>query len=184
MRGRSGAIKKTVSFTATPPEFHVIPNEMASWLEGERSPDPPPDVEAKAKQLTAQAFAEAAREEAQASSYTFMPSNWARQIRRKPVPDRADSVYTVSTDDTPRSSQQDFDPRGYRSMPDRELTDFVPQERLQTWDEAKENKCRNLHPARNLAGVGLETAIKGFDKAKKGWKVIAGRAKEETKKRN
>jgi len=157
---------------------------MASWLEGERSPDPHPEDEAKAKQLTAQAFAEAAREEAQARSHAFVPAAWARQIRRKPVPERADSVYTASTDGTPPLAQHNFDPRGYRSMPDRELTDFVPQERLQTWDEAKKNKCRNLHPARNMAGVGLETATKGFDKAKKGWKVIAGRAKEEMKKRN
>jgi hypothetical protein len=65
-----------------------------------------------------------------------------------------------------QAPQPQADLRG-RSMPGRQLTDFLSPEQCVAANEAKTNQSRNLHPARALASKGLNAVKKQLGKSQK-----------------
>jgi hypothetical protein len=199
------AAPKTVSFSTGTPEIHAIPPELASWAPGEKA-EPPTEYEQANMRMLAERALDEAQAQINSDAYRALALSdaeyalagyrsdtpathyfqslhprgapeYAHQVRRKPLPVRAQTV------DSAMSSMTPVSPTFLRSFYDRYSTcsavtsslasavterrfsDFIASERIATFDDVKHKRSRNLHPFQDLVTMGFMKAKKEATKA-------------------
>lgn len=196
---------KTVSFSTDTPKIYAIPPELASWAPGEQDKPPTEYEQANMRELAERALDEAQaqinsdayralalsdaeyalagyRSDTPATHYfqSLQPRvapEYVHQVRRKPLPVRAQTVDSAMPSMTPASPTfsdastivtppaPPSRPALLRPFTERRFSDFVASERMATFDDVKHKRSRNLHPFQNLVTIGFMKAKKEATKA-------------------